>query len=164
MSKRDQVLNLHNQGLEPDEIVAALSTPDDRISKGEVATKIAQCRREKPESVRPDGMTPSQWRPKPASGAPSIDWIDVVKSWNTNPDADRVSKQFGLKRAYLVERIARLRCKGVPLLPAKALDREFMAKLREAALSVLTEEQKAALAAPKKRAKVLPIKEITNVG
>lgn len=150
MTIRDQALNLHNQGLKPEEIVAALSTQKSPITKGEILTKIAQCRREDPDSVRPDDVSAAKWAGEPAK----LDFVELVKAWNLNPDAGAIAKRFGVKRKKLVEIIGRLRCKGVALLPALAQSRALMQKIREAALSVLSEEQKAALAAPKRKAKV----------
>jgi hypothetical protein len=169
MTRRDQVLNLHNQGLTPDEIVAALSTAKSPLTKGEVVTKIAQCRREAANGgppVRPDGVDAGTWcqntqsKPRPQK----IDLVALVKAWNLDPQTATIAPRFGLTRPKLAELIGRLRCKGVPLLAAKCAARELMAKVRDAALSVLTEDQKAELALPKRKAKVHNLPENKLVG
>lgn len=143
MTRRDEVLNLHNQGLSPDEIVEALSTAKAPLTKGEVLTKLAQCRREDPTAVRPDDVTPEAWGKKAPGKArqKEVNLVEFVKAWNKNPVSKLVAAQFGIPIKEVNRLLSHLRHKGVPLLPCK---RKYdFAALRDAALSVLTEEQKA---------------------
>lgn len=164
MTLRDQTLNLHNQGLTPEEIVAALSTPKRPLGKGEVVTKIAQCRREDPAAVRPDGVSAASFAAdqkaytSPGKSAKeAIDLCALVKAWNTKPDLAMIGKRFGIKPNALSTLLSKLRRRGVPLKKqeTRTLNGQ-LAAIKAAAASVLSRDELQALTQPKGRITQLP--------
>lgn len=164
MTLRDQTLTLHNQGLTPEEIVAALSTPKRPLGKGEVVTKIAQCRREG-LTVRPDDADPAVWcrdtQPKkdaPAKAATvDMDYCALVKAWNTKPDLAMIGKRFGIKPNALSTLLSKLRRRGVPLKKqgTRTLNGQLEA-IKAAAASVLSPAELHVLTLRKGRITQLP--------
>lgn len=161
MSTRDEVLQLHNAGAEPEQICARL-----KLLKGDVLTKLAQCRREAAEgrgpAVRPDNVSAELWAgqtkkatPKASTPGP-LDYCALVKAWNKHPVLTVIGKQFALKPKELSTLLSRLRAKGVPLKrqDSQSLNGQ-LAAIKAAAESVLTEEERAALTHAPKREGIL---------
>lgn len=163
---RERAVELHNSGTLPETICRALG-----LTLSQLETKLAQSRREG-VVVRPEGMSVADFRrrapvsqvrpsvPEPVQAAaaqakpqesarPEVDWAEVVKAWNLDPDPRAVARQFNLKRELLRKRINALRAKGVPLRYQRVVS--DIARLKAAAASVLTSQELADLTANKRR-------------
>ena len=165
-TQRERAVELHNAGVDKAAICREVG-----LTSNELETKLSQSRRAG-VPVRPDGMSVDDFKkqfPRAASASDSelakavakseaprkdttpdavrapkpLDYCELVKAWNQNPDIRAISRQFGLKPPALARTINRLRVAGVLLKYSNQISN--LAAVRAAAESALSPQEAAEL-------------------